>query len=78
MVDFKRKKGESFENFLRRFNKKLQQTGKLFEARQRQYTSKKKNKRQQKQYALVSKKMREEKEYLRKTGKLKDDRRRKW
>jgi len=78
VVDFKRKKGESFENFLRRFNRKLQQTGKLFEARKRQHLAKKKNKKQQKQYALASKKMRSEKEYLRKTGKLKEDTRRRW
>ncbi len=78
MVDFKRKKGESFENFLRRFNKKLQQTGKLYEARQRQYRQKKKNKKQQKQYALVSKKIRSEKEYLRKIGKLKENNSKRW
>jgi ribosomal protein S21 len=78
VVDFKRKKGESFENFLRRFNKKLQQTGKLFEARQKQHHSKPKNKRQQKEYALISKKIRSEKEYLRKIGKLKEEKGRRW
>lgn len=78
MVEFKRKKGESFENFLRRFNKKLQQTGKLYEVRHRKYRQPEKTKREQKQYALTSMKVRSEKEFLRKIGKLKDEPKRKW
>lgn len=78
MVESKRKKGESFEVFLRKFNKRLQQSGKLFEVRKRQYFSSKTNKTAQKQRALVGQKMKAEKEYLRKTGKLKEDERRKW
>lgn len=78
MVEFKRKKGESFENFLRRFNKKLQQTGKLFEVRQRKHRLPKKSKREQKEYALKSLEMRSDKEYLRKTGKLKEEPKKRW
>jgi len=77
MVQFKRKKGESFEAFLRRFNKRLQQSKKLMEARQKRYTRKTKNKNQKKQSALVSLKLKEQKEYLRKTGKLEESTR-KW
>ena len=73
MVEFKRKKGESFESFLRKFNKNLIQSKKLVEVRQRQHLAPKKNKTKQKEYALVSKKLREKREYLRKTGKLKDE-----
>jgi ribosomal protein S21 len=73
MVEFKRKKGESFESFLRRFNKGLKQSGRLFVARKKQHLEPKKNKRQQKQYALSSLKMRKEKEYLRKIGKLPEE-----
>ena len=75
-VELKRKKGESFEAFLRRFNKTLIKSQRLNEARARQYLVEKRNKRRQKEYALISKKLREEKEYLRKIGKLKDDIRR--
>jgi ribosomal protein S21 len=78
VVEFKRKKGESFENFLRRFNKRLQQSGKLYEVRQRQYNKPEKNRNQQHEYALVSRKMRAKKEYMRKTGKLKEEPTRKW
>lgn len=74
MVQFKRKKNESFEAFLRRFNKRLQQSGKLYEARSRRYVEKPKNKNQKKTSALVGLKMKKQKEYLRKIGKL-DDRR---
>jgi ribosomal protein S21 len=78
MVEFKRKKGESFESFLRRFNKALIQSRKLNEVRQRQYQKKDKNKNQQKKYALVSRQLREKKEYLKKTGKLKEESKNRW
>jgi ribosomal protein S21 len=73
MAEFKRKKGESFESFLRRFNKKLQQSGKLYEARQRQHTIEKKSRNEQKKSALTLRKIRIKKEYLKKIGKLKDE-----
>ena len=78
MVEFRRKQGESFENFLRRFNKSLQQSRKLYEIRQRQFLMPKKNKNKQKEYALISMKLRAKREWLRKTGKLKDETLRKW
>lgn len=78
MVEFKRKKGESFEGFLRRFNKTLIRSRKLNEVRKRKYLQPKKNKSQQKEYALVSNKLRSKKDYLRKTGKLKEETRGRW
>ncbi|MFH0840913.1 MAG: hypothetical protein V1865_02970 [bacterium] len=72
MVQFKRKKGESFEAFLRRFNRRLQQSGKLYEARSNRYKQPEKNRIKQKQSALVGLKLRKEKEYLRKIGKLEE------
>jgi len=78
MVEFKRKKGESFENFLRRFNKKLQETKRLYEVRQRKYRKPVKTKREQKASALVSMKKRTEKDYLRKIGKLKEETKKRW
>ena len=73
MVEFKRKKGESFESFLRRFNKKLQQSGKLYEARQRQHIKPEKSRNEQKKSALVRRKMRLNIEYLKKIGKFKEE-----
>ncbi len=73
MVEFKRKKGESFESFLRRFNKRLQQSGKLMTARKKRYFHKDKNENKKKISALVGLELKSKKEYLRKTGKLKEE-----
>lgn len=78
MVEFKRKKGENFETFLRRFNKYLISSKKLTEVRGRKYLTPKKNKAQQKEYALTSMKIRQKNEYLRKIGKIKEETRGKW
>ena len=73
MVDAKRKKNESFESLLRRFNKRLQQSGKLILARKIKFYEKSKNKRAFKEYALYRKKSREKREFLKKIGLLKED-----
>jgi len=78
MKEEKRKKGESFENFLRRFNKGLIQSRKLQEVRSRKYVSKSKNKNSQKISALFGIKLKEKTEYLKKTGKLKEEPKRRW
>lgn len=73
MIEFKRKKGESFESFLRRFNKRLQQSGKLYLARKKKHVISKKSRNLQKKSALSLRKIRIKKEYLKKIGKLKED-----
>jgi hypothetical protein len=78
VVEFKRKKGESFESFLRRFNKKLQQSGKLYLARKNQHRIESKSHNLRKRSALVGLKMRKQKEYLRKTRKLKEENGKNW
>jgi len=78
MAEFKRKKGESFEAFLRRFNKSLQYSKKLIEARQKQYVKPKKSRNMKKKSALVGLKLRSKKEYMIKTGKLKEEDLKRW
>jgi len=73
MAEFKRKKGESFESFLRRFNRGLKNSRVLMVARDKQVLHPKKNKRRQKESALKSLELRSQKDYLRKTGKLKEE-----
>lgn len=73
MQEIKRKKDESFESLLRRFNKKMQQSGKLLEAKQGKFFEKDLNKNLRKESALVRNKIRAKKEYLRKIGKLPDE-----
>ncbi len=70
MADFKRKPGESFESFLRKFKRGLKNNKRLEKARAIQHYSAKKTKRQQKIYALKSLQLSAKNEYLRKTGKL--------
>lgn len=73
MAEFKRKKGESFESFLRRFNKGLKNSKRLNTARGKMSLTPKKSKRKQKEYALRSLELRKKREYLRKIGKLPED-----
>jgi len=78
VVEIKRKKGETFESFFRRFSKRVQQSGKIIEAKNKQFLQPKKNEAAKKKSALVGMKLRSKKEYLRKIGKLEEDTRRKW
>jgi ribosomal protein S21 len=73
VVDVKRKKGESFESLLRRFSRRLQQSGKALEARKIRFYSDKPNKNKQRQSALRRLEIREKREYLMRIGQLKDE-----
>ena len=77
-MEFKRKKNESFEAFLRRFNRTIIRSRKLFEIRQNKYLQPKMNKSKQKDYALTSMKLREKKEYLKKIGRIKEETKGRW
>ena len=73
MVETKRKKGETFESFLRRFNKKLLQSGKIIQAKKIKYSTRPMSSNKKKELALRRIKIRQKKEYLKKTGQIKDD-----
>lgn len=70
MADFKRKPGESFESFLRKFKKGLKNSKRLEKARSKQHLEPKKTKRLDKKRALTSLDLRKKNEYLRRIGKL--------
>ena len=70
MADFKRKPGESFESFLRKFKKGLKNSKRLEKARSKQHLKPKNTKRLQKKYALTSLALSKKNDFLRKTGKL--------
>ncbi len=72
MSEIKRKPKESFESVLRRFNKQVQQSGKLLTVRKVRFFARPKNKRKKKETAMRRMKIELKKEYLRKIGKLKD------
>jgi len=70
MADFKRKPGESFESFLRKFKKGLKNSKRLEKARSKQHLLPKKTKRLQKKRALTGLTLSKKNEYLRRIGKL--------
>lgn len=72
MADLKRKKGESFEAFLRRFKGSLKNNKRLETFRGKQTFSKKKTKIQLKKSALAKIGLGKKYEILRKTGKLEE------
>lgn len=73
MVELKRKKGETFESFLRRFNKRLQQSGRLLQARKVRYFARPKSKDRIRKDAAKRAESRAKREYLRRIGKLPEE-----
>ena len=72
-VDVKRKKGERFDSLLRRFNRRVIDSGKLLQARKIRYKKRNENQRILKETALRRLKMSEKREYMIKAGLLKED-----
>ncbi|MDI3496447.1 MAG: hypothetical protein PWQ35_468 [Patescibacteria group bacterium] len=75
MADFKRKPGESFEGFLRKFKRGLKNSKRLEKARSKQHLEPKTTKRLNKKKALSGIALQKKNEILRKTGKLQETRR---
>ncbi|MBD3281828.1 30S ribosomal protein S21 [Candidatus Uhrbacteria bacterium] len=74
MVEVKRKKGETFESLLRRFQRRQQQSGVMLEIRKKRFHKSAKNKNQVRESALRRENKKAEYDYLYKTGQLKDNR----
>lgn len=68
--ELKRKKGESFEGFIRRVKRQWQKSGKLIQAKKIQFYSPKKSKNLQRRYSVAKSKLLSKIEYLRKVGKM--------
>ncbi|RJQ30412.1 30S ribosomal protein S21 [Candidatus Parcubacteria bacterium] len=73
MVEVKKKKVESFESLLRRFHKKLQQSGLILQTKKIRYFERPKSKTKIKREALRRIEIKSERDYLRKIGKLKEE-----
>lgn len=74
MPEIKRRKGESFESLLRRFTRRVQQSGKILQSRKIRYHKAEPNKNAMRESALRREKIREKREYLIKVGKLIEER----
>ena len=73
MADVKRKKNETFDALLRRFQRRFQDSGRSIETRRRRFRSKDQNLTKRRDSALRREEMREQYQYLAKTGQLKED-----
>ena len=73
MAETKRKPKESFEALLRRFNKQVQQSGKILQAKKIRFYARPKSKLKLKESALRRLKIEDKKTYLKRVGKIKDD-----
>jgi len=73
MIEVKRKEKESTGSLLRRFSKKIQQSGLLLQARGSRFREKIKSRPERRKNALKRNEIVAEKEYQRKIGKLEDD-----
>ncbi len=72
-MQMQRRPGESFESFLRRFNRRLLGSGKLFQARKIRFFKKQPSKTKQRATALRRKQLKERFTYLEKIGKLPEE-----
>ena len=68
MAEVRRKKGESFEALLRRFTRRVQESGRLLQAKKIRYHKGEKSKNLQKETALRREYLRAKKDFLIKTG----------
>jgi ribosomal protein S21 len=66
--EVKRKKGESFESLLRRFGRKVQDSGRVLQARKIRFHSKDTSKNAGKEAALRREYLRAKKDFLIRTG----------
>ena len=73
MVECKRKKGETFESFLRRFNKRIIQSGKVLQFKKVQFHKKDENKNLVKKSTLKRMELKKRYEFLLKVGRLKEE-----
>ena len=73
MLEVKRKKGESFDSLLRRFGRRVQESGKILEARKIRYHSDEPNKNKVRSSAIRRLYQRQKREYLMRIGQLKEE-----
>lgn len=72
-VQVQRKRGESFEAMVRRYNRRLQLSGKILEAKKGRFYQGKRNKNETKASALRRLELQKQYEKLRKQGKLPEE-----
>jgi ribosomal protein S21 len=69
-IEVKKQSGETNQALIRRFSKRIQQSGVLFRARKAQFRRRSKSRQMKKRAALRREEMKKEYEKLKKLGKL--------
>ena len=70
MSEIKRKKGESFESFMRRIKRQWQRSGRILQAKKVQFFASPKSRNERRKSAIYRARTKATREYLLKTGKL--------
>jgi ribosomal protein S21 len=73
VIEVKKREGESVEGLLRRFTKRVQQSGVIIRTKKRRFYTPPKTKRELRADALRRVAIRQRREYLRKTGQLTEE-----
>jgi ribosomal protein S21 len=73
MVEIKRKKSESFESFMRRFKKRIMESGQLIQFKKIRFKRKEENKSARKKSAVFRLKAADNREYLKRIGRLPEE-----
>lgn len=73
MLEVKRKKGETFESLLRRFQGRIKESGKMLQAKKIRFYSSAKNKNLRRKSALEKLRRTQLRDYLKKIGRLKEE-----
>lgn len=76
MAEVKRKKGEMFDSLFRRFQRRIQSSGKILQAKKVRFHKKDEKQNKRRASALRREEMRTKYEYELKTGKLKPEKKR--
>lgn len=72
MLEVKKKEHESLDSLLRRFHRKVQQSGLMIQAKKVRYHERPKSKKRKREEAIRRSELRDERENLRKLGKLEE------
>lgn len=72
-IEVKKKKGETFEALLRRFNRRMIQSKLVPECKKKAHYSRPASRNRQRANALLRKNYRDKRNYLRKTGRLPEE-----
>jgi len=73
VTEVKRKKGESFESLLRRFNSRVQMSGRLIQAKKVRFLPSKENETRKKAAALKRITIKNKIDYMLRAGKIKEE-----